>query len=75
MSDRHEPPQDDVDMDDDASVANPFAAGDEAEAEKPTINLSKRRAASLGVMFGLVMVGLLLVCFLLSAALATCTGA
>lgn len=56
------------------SVDNPFAGGPEQEREKPKLNLSPKRAAVLGVMFGGVMVGLLLVCFLLSLALASCTA-
>ncbi len=56
------------------SISNPFAVGDEAQGEKTQINLSPRRAAVLGLWFGLVMVGLLLICFLGSAALASCSG-
>lgn len=68
---RHERPDDENDS---RSVDNPFAAGPEQEGEKPKLNLSPKRAAMLGIMFGGVMVGLLLVCFLLSLALASCTG-
>ena len=68
---RHDKP---ADGDDNPSVDNPFATGPEQEGEKPKLNLSPKRAAVLGVMFGGVMVGLLLVCFLLSLALASCTG-
>jgi hypothetical protein len=56
------------------SLSNPFDEQGAAEDDKPVIELSPSRAAKLGVMFGLVMVGLLLICFLLSAALASCTG-
>ena len=58
-----------------SSVRNPFAegsAGDIPEDEKPQLNISKKRAAALGTSFGLLMVLLLLVCFLLSAALSSC---
>lgn len=54
------------------SVSNPFDVDESAEAEKPQLNLSPRRAAVLGLSFGLVMVGLLVVCFLGSIALAAC---
>lgn len=54
------------------SVPNPFDVDETAEAEKPQLNLSPRRAAVLGLSFGLVMVGLLVICFLGSIALAAC---
>ena len=57
----------------DESVANPFAIGDEDESTQQKVNLSPRRAAMLGLMVGLISVGLLLICFLGSVALAACT--
>lgn len=62
----HEPDQGD-------SVDNPFAIGDEQEGEQQKVSLSPRRAAMLGLTVGLISVGLLLVCFLGSVALASCT--
>jgi hypothetical protein len=56
------------------SVRNPFTETDDAEEELPSLNLSKRRAATLGVWFGLVMVGLLVLCFLLAVGIAALTG-
>lgn len=55
------------------SVDNPFAIGDEQEGEQEKPSLSPRRAAMLGLTVGLFSVGLLLVCFLGSVALAACT--
>ena len=74
MSERNDPQADERDEDRTPSVSNPFAEGDGPGDGEPQINLSKRRAATLGFGFGLVMVGLLVVCFLVSVALASCTG-
>lgn len=74
MSEHENRPTDDMRAKSDESVANPFAVDDEAEQEPQKISMSPRRAAMLGTSFGLMMVALLLVCFLGSAALASCTG-
>jgi hypothetical protein len=74
MSDQNHVPRGNPGEHDEPSLSNPFDETRETEDEKPVLELSKSRAAKLGVMFGLVMVGLLLICFLLSAALASCTG-
>lgn len=74
MSDRPTTPLDEQPDDRPGSVSNPFAGEDAAEDQRPQLNLSKRRAAALGTGFGLVMVGLLIICFLLSVALASCAG-
>lgn len=57
----------------DESIANPFAIGDEEEAAGEKVSLSPRRAAMFGLIVGLISVGLLLICFLGSVALAACT--
>lgn len=74
MSDQNDVTRDNPGKHDEPSLSNPFDETGDAGDEKPVITLSPGRAARLGFMFGLVMVGLLLICFLLSAALASCTG-
>ena len=76
MSDHPGTPPDKQDEPRPGSVANPFAEentdGQTVDGERPQLNLSKKRAAVLGTGFGLIMVALLVVCFLLSLALASC---
>jgi len=74
MTDQNDTTPESSDAHDEPSIANPFDESADGEDEKPVLKLTKSRAATLGIMFGLVMVGLLLICFLLSAALASCTG-
>ncbi|HEX2282863.1 MAG TPA: hypothetical protein VHG52_13990 [Thermomicrobiales bacterium] len=74
MSDRPDALPDEQPDERPASVSNPFADDHTDNDQQPQLNLSKRRAAMLGTGFGLVMVGLLLVCFLVSVALSSCAG-
>jgi hypothetical protein len=68
MSDREEQPGlDDGSRPATGSVANPFAkpTDEEIAEEMRGVAISRRRAATLGLISGLVMVGLLLICFVI----------
>lgn len=68
MSEREEHPQTDDDSSSStSSVANPFASSrdDDVVDEMHGLAITRRRAAMLGLISGLVMVGLLLICFVL----------
>lgn len=69
MSDHREeqPTTDDDSNSATGSVANPFATAtdDEVVEEMRGLAISRRRAAMLGLISGLFMVGLLLICFVL----------
>lgn len=68
MSEREEPPPTSDDSSSaTGSVTNPFAHSkdDNVVDEMRTLSITRRRAAMLGLLSGLVMVGLLLICFVL----------
>lgn len=58
-----------------SSVENPFAIGNEdaIEDEMNTVKVTRRRAATLGLLSGVVMVGILAICFVIVTLLAWLT--